>query len=82
MGSPLYECILYRLLLKTSKAIVVKNKSERVSDMNINFLSIRTTYHVNPMFNANDIPNMMKASIICLYLVCFFVVLVRYENLL
>ena len=67
---------------KTLNALVVKNKSDILSDMNINFCSNLEMYHARSMFIINEVTSAIYMSIIYLYLVCFSVVLVLDVNLL
>ena len=67
---------------KTWNALVVKNKSDILSDMNMNFCNNLETYQARSMFIINDVTSAIYMSIIYLYLVCFSVVLVLDVNLL
>ena len=66
---------------KTWNALVVRNKSDIFSDMNINFCNSLDRYHANRAFTINEVTRTIYMSIIYLYLVYLFVVLARRENL-
>ncbi len=70
-------------LTKTWNALVVKNKSDMFSDMNINFRNSLDRYQVKSAFAINEVTSTIYTSIIYLYLlVCFFAVLILDANLL
>jgi len=69
-------------LTKTWNALVVKNKSDIFSDMNINFRNSLDMYHARSAFVISEVTSTIYTSIIYLYLVYFFAVLVLDANLL
>jgi len=66
---------------KTWNALVVRNKSDILSDMNINFCSSLDKYHAKSAFTINEVTRTIYMSIIYLYLVYLFVVLALRANL-
>ena len=65
---------------KTWNALVVRNKSDILSDMNINFCNNLDKYHAKSAFTTNEVTRTIYMSIIYLYLVCFSAVVVPDGN--
>ena len=74
--------MLYIFFTNTWNALVVRNKSDILFDMNINFCSSLDKYHVKSAFTINEVTRTIYMSIIYLYLVYFFAVAVLGVNLL
>jgi len=54
MGSPRYVSILYKDLINTWNALVVRKRSERFSEININFRRRRVIYHPSRTFMTSE----------------------------